>query len=352
MNNEIKKPKEIMEVLNDSIIGQYSAKRTISTAIYNHVQRCTHPEGNIQKSNILMLGPTGVGKTLIARTVAKELNLPIAIADATSLTQAGYVGEDVENCLLRLLQNCNMNVKLAEKGIIFIDEIDKISRKQESPSITRDVSGEGVQQALLKIIEGTIVNVPAGGGRKRPDGEGYIQVDTSNILFICSGAFEGLQLNSTQVETEDLVRYGMMPELLGRLPVIARLDALTLDDLISILTEGKNAIIPEYVRLLSYSDVFPVFCPEAVEVIAYYALSRQIGARGLRSVVEKVLSDIMFELPQVKDKGSLNITANYALHALGISHYDYYKLDDSNSAVDLNSGESYCITQNTFVPYN
>lgn len=297
----IKKPREIFQILDETIIGQYSAKKIISTALYNHVLRCTHPDASIQKSNILMLGPTGCGKTLIAKTVAKELQLPIAIADATSLTQAGYVGEDVENCILRLLQECNMNVELAERGVIFIDEIDKLSRKQESPSITRDVSGEGVQQALLKIIEGTVVNVPAGGGRKRPDGEGYIQVDTSNILFICSGAFEGLKMLSNQIESIDLVNYGIMPELLGRLPIIATLHHLTKEDLKHILTQGKCAIIPEYQRLLSLSSINVEFTDEAIDEIAYYAMTKQIGARGLRSIVETVLSDLMFELPECSE---------------------------------------------------
>lgn len=297
----IKKPREIFQILDKTIIGQYSAKKIISTALYNHVLRCTHPDASIQKSNILMLGPTGCGKTLIAKTVAKELQLPIAIADATSLTQAGYVGEDVENCILRLLQECNMNVELAERGVIFIDEIDKLSRKQESPSITRDVSGEGVQQALLKIIEGTVVNVPAGGGRKRPDGEGYIQVDTSNILFICSGAFEGLKMLSNQIEPVDLVKYGIMPELLGRLPIIATLHHLTQEDLKHILTQGKCAIIPEYQRLLSLSSINVEFTDEAIDEIAYYAMTKQIGARGLRSIVETVLSDLMFELPECSE---------------------------------------------------
>lgn len=297
----IKKPREIFQILDETIIGQYSAKKIISTALYNHVLRCTHPDASIQKSNILMLGPTGCGKTLIAKTVAKELQLPIAIADATSLTQAGYVGEDVENCILRLLQECNMNAELAERGVIFIDEIDKLSRKQESPSITRDVSGEGVQQALLKIIEGTVVNVPAGGGRKRPDGEGYIQVDTSNILFICSGAFEGLKMLSNQIEPLDLVNYGIMPELLGRLPIIATLHHLTQEDLKHILTQGKCAIIPEYQRLLSLSSINVEFTDEAIDEIAYYAMTKQIGARGLRSIVETVLSDLMFELPECSE---------------------------------------------------
>jgi ATP-dependent Clp protease ATP-binding subunit ClpX len=221
----MKTPKEIYKELCDEVIGQDEAKKILATAIYAHYMRCSFLDFNIEKSNILMVGPTGTGKTLFAKTLAKCMKLPIAIADATSLTQAGYVGEDVENCLLRLIQTCGGNVELAEKGILFIDEIDKIGRKSESASITRDVSGEGVQQALLKLIEGSIVNVPANGGRKRPDGVNYIPIDTSNILFICGGAFEGLG-NKKNVSTEDLTKFGMMPELIGRLPVLAKLGVL------------------------------------------------------------------------------------------------------------------------------
>lgn len=291
-NNKIKCPREIYQLLEDTVVGQSEAKKQISTAIYFHMIRCMNPDLGIEKSNILMLGPTGCGKTLIAKTVAKAFNIPIAIADATSLTQAGYVGEDVENCILRLLQTCNMNVEAAQQGIIFIDEIDKISRKSESPSITRDVSGEGVQQALLKLIEGSVVNVPAGGGRKRPDGEGYIPIDTSNILFICSGAFEGL--NYKNINTDVLVKYGMMPELLGRLPIICKLNELSETDMERILVRN---ILPQYMKLFNVVGIHLQFNSAAIEEIATYAIEKKIGARGLRSIVEKVIEDYAFDLP-------------------------------------------------------
>ena len=326
----LKKPADIKAVLDQYVIGQERAKRTLAVAVYNHYKRLqlgskTEDGVELQKSNVLMLGPTGCGKTYLAQTLAKILNVPFAISDATTITEAGYVGEDVENVLLRLIQNADYDVERAERGIIYIDEIDKISRKGENMSITRDVSGEGVQQALLKIIEGTVSSVPPQGGRKHPMQE-FIKIDTTNILFICGGAFDGIEkiiqsrigkkvmgfgaevkAGSTgatddimsQVKSEDLLKFGLIPEFIGRLPVVVSLAELDEDALQNILVEPKNALTKQYAKLMSMDNVELEFAPDALEEIAHLAHKRKSGARGLRAIIEGVMNDIMFEVPSV-----------------------------------------------------
>ena len=325
--NTLPKPEEIKKTLDEYVIGQEEAKKTLAVAVYNHYKRINTEDEisdvEIQKSNVLLLGPTGCGKTMLAQTLARILNVPFAIADATTLTEAGYVGEDVENILLKLIQAADYDIEMAERGIIYIDEIDKISRKSENPSITRDVSGEGVQQALLKIVEGTVASVPPQGGRKHPHQE-FLQINTSNILFICGGAFEGLdKINEERVGKktigfgakieskkeidksvifeqllpQDLLKFGLIPEFVGRLPIIATLRELDRESLVRIVTEPKNALVKQYQKLLELDDVKLEFEKEALNVIVDKAIARNTGARGLRSIIEDIMRDIMFEVP-------------------------------------------------------
>jgi ATP-dependent Clp protease ATP-binding subunit ClpX len=336
--DNLPRPKDIYSVLNDYVVSQEESKRALSVAVYNHYKRVQmgqeDGEVELQKSNILLLGPTGCGKTLLAQTLARILNVPFAIADATALTEAGYVGEDVENILLKLIQAADFDIKKAETGIIYIDEVDKIARKADNPSITRDVSGEGVQQALLKILEGTVASVPPQGGRKHPHQE-FLSIDTTNVLFICGGAFAGLdkiigkrigknavgfgaQIRSknsaeasellAQVMPEDLLNFGLIPEFIGRLPVISAVHQLKKDDLVQILTEPKNALVKQYQRFFAYDNIELVFTEDALWEISQKALERETGARGLRSIIETALLDVMFELPSRTDVSKCVIT--------------------------------------------